>query len=607
MAKPSGRVDEELKEKIRSSVRIEDVISKYTKLEKSGSNYKALCPFHSEDTPSFYVYAKEQRYYCFGCHKSGDVFNFLMEKKQISFPDALREAARLGGIDLPEASTKPAERISPERQQLFRLMEDAASFGEYELGNWKYHEVLDYLHARGIPDEQIAQFRLGYFPSAREQSLVGFLQKKGYSSRQIVDTGMAYESRQGLSDVFASRMDIPVRDQDGHTVAFTARTMLQGDAERKYINNGQTQIYQKGEVLFNLDRAGAAIKRRRKAVIAEGPMDVMAIERAGILNAVASLGTSMTAAQMRLLRPYADTLVFSYDGDAPGQKSAFQRGEEALAMGFEVKVTRNDTGLDPDEIDRRKGLGPQKNREILENPVDYLDFALAYLQKEYGNLQDYDAKNAFARKMAFLIARYGKGAKQEYFLHQTAAVSGLSDEYVQGLMPRAGRAAEEIAVPVRQPSALKRRSEERILRLQDEVLKQLLLSREAVQEYQASHYFQLEDGHESCKNLILAYYQDHDTLFREEFAAWLRRQGHEGEKALDMLKEIAENENLSQKYDPRVLKDSLKKINIEALRKRNSELKSSLKHMEDPVEKDRVLRQIAQYADLIHQLERMAE
>ncbi|MBQ4374581.1 MAG: DNA primase, partial [Erysipelotrichales bacterium] len=393
-----ARIPREDIEKIRSKARIEDVIAHYIPVERSGKSYKAVCPFHDDHDPSMMISADKQLFKCFVCGTSGNVFGFVEQFKKISFPAAVREVASMIGYDLPDdVYEEKRETEDPKTRRLHDLLETVISYSEYELSIPENAEIRKYVLDRGITENQIRETRIGYLP---DRNLHVFLSRKGYTDAEIVDSGMAIMRANGLSDLFVSRLTIPIFDENGKPVGFTARTMI--NDERKYINTADTVLYDKSKILYNYHRAKDSIRKVGYAVLTEGPMDALALERAGFRNVVASLGTSCTRDQLSLLKKVTNTVLICYDGDRPGQAANFKIGELAQSLGFTVRIANNSTGLDPDEIEKKYGAA--KNRETIEKALGFLDFAEVYLRSNY-NLDSFDGKKKYAQRMIQLILK----------------------------------------------------------------------------------------------------------------------------------------------------------------------------------------------------------
>jgi DNA primase catalytic core len=342
-------------EEIKQRVDIVDVISESVSLQKSGRNYRALCPFHAEKAPSFFVFPDRGTWHCFGgCATGGDVFAFVMKKENLDFSGALRVLAERAGISLGR-KTGAAEET--EKDRLRQANEAAALFFQHALLNTQAGAAaLNYLTLRGIDRQTAEAFQLGYAPDSWD-ALREHLKGRGFSEDELLKAGLLVEGEKGAYDRFRQRATIPIRDERGRAVGFGSRSLPSEsvDAEPegpKYLNTPQTPIFDKGAILFGLDRAAEHIRRSDLAVIVEGYMDVIAAHQHGNLNVVASMGTALTERQLGLLRRLTENIVLAFDPDTAGQ-AASERGDlVAQRMGAQIRVMKLPKGRDPDDIIR---------------------------------------------------------------------------------------------------------------------------------------------------------------------------------------------------------------------------------------------------------------
>jgi DNA primase len=348
---------------VKQQADILKIVGDYVRLKKAGAqNYTGLCPFHSEKTPSFSVNATRQFYYCFGCHETGDVFKFIQKIENVSFPEAVKAVALKCGIPLPKREFSSPEEAAEGRQRakLIELHELATAWFEQQLRSPEGALAREYLTGRGLTDEGIAKFRIGYAPESfhalrdRMQSVADTetLRASGLFSFKPQEDG----SPGPLYSRFRKRVTFPIANESGRIIAFTARALESGDkAGPKYLNSPETSLYTKGNVLFNLDKARQPIREANFAVLVEGQMDCISAYLAGITNVLATSGTAFTEGQVRLLSRYTTRVIVNFDPDTAGANAA----EKSIALlteeGFEVKVVALEGGLDPDRYIRERG------------------------------------------------------------------------------------------------------------------------------------------------------------------------------------------------------------------------------------------------------------
>ncbi|TGY52926.1 DNA primase [Ligilactobacillus murinus] len=371
-------------DQIRSDVNILDIVGQYVQLHRSGSNWFGLCPFHTEKTGSFSVNEPKQFFHCFSCGRGGNVFKFLMEIEDLTFPEAVYRTAELAGIEL-DAKYLPqnagAEDTQSETGKLKRLYAQAGQLYHHILVNTKLGQpALDHLHERGLSDELIAEFQLGYAPQA--EILQAFFHEKKLDDYQTLRKSGLFSEREGedLAERFNDRIMFPIKDQTGSIIAFSGRLLTPDKKLPKYLNSPEGILFNKRKVLFNFDKAKKTIRHESKVYLFEGFMDVLAAWRAGIKNGVASMGTSLTSEQIYLLEQTASKLYICYDGDLPGRK-ATKRALELIAplSKFELGAILLPEKLDPDEYVRK--YGPENFKDfVTSHERTELEFYLEYFR-----------------------------------------------------------------------------------------------------------------------------------------------------------------------------------------------------------------------------------
>ena len=366
---------EEFKRQVKDNSDIVEVIGSYISLQKKGRYYWACCPFHGEKTPSFSVDKERQFFYCYGCHTGGDVLSFVQKIDNCTFSEAVKTLAGRANIPIPETHRTQADiRREEKRQDMYKVNDLACRYFSACLHKTKSGgKALEYLHNRGITDEIVRRFSLGYsLPSAT--SLQFNLQKKGCSGQQLVEAGLVREKNGYNRDMFINRVMIPIKNPKGKVIAFGGRVM--DDSLPKYLNTGETDIFLKRETLFGLDVAIKSIREAREAVVVEGYMDAISLHAAGIHRAVASLGTAFSEQHAKLLHRITDTVVFAYDSDDAGKRNAVRAVGIAKKEGLTVKVLNVPEGKDPDEFVRR--FGKEAFESLITKAWDGTEFQIRY-------------------------------------------------------------------------------------------------------------------------------------------------------------------------------------------------------------------------------------
>ncbi len=420
------------KEEIKSRLDIAELIGEYLTLKPAGvSRFRALCPFHTEKTPSFHVSTDKQIWHCFGCNEGGDCFSFVMKMEGMDFPEALLHLGKKVGVEVPRFAATDTN----EKQRLIDMHELARKyFRKVLVESGIAITVREYVTRRGIRDELAEKFSIGFAPDTWD-SLVGFLGTRGYSATEIEKAGLALRRKDGsgLYDRFRNRLMIPLRDQHGNTVGFTGRVFPadrslkledqrknEGFENPKYLNSPETQIYHKGRLLFGLDLAKQAIKAEGRVIIVEGNLDVVASHKAGVENVVASSGTALTEEHLALLKRFTKTIVFSFDADAAGFKAA-QRGIAlARTAGLDVRVAvlPADAGKDPDDAVQKD---PQLWRDATTKTVPIMQYVIERAV-DGRDLTNIDDKRAVAALVLPELEQISDVVEREHWLQTVADI-----------------------------------------------------------------------------------------------------------------------------------------------------------------------------------------
>ena len=354
-------------EEIKSRLDIVDVISGYVQLKKAGQNWKGLCPFHAEKTPSFMVSQTKQIFHCFGCGAGGDMVEFVKVYENISFPEAIGLLAKKAGVALPAAGR--GDGSSGREEKIRNAMRDAGAFFAAQLG--RSASTLDYLKQRGITPESVESFMLGYAPAGWD-NLLKYLKKKGYDHDVIRDAGLVVQGDRGLYDMFRQRLMFPITNMSGWVIAFGGRALA--DVNPKYINSPETPVFKKSDTLYGLSSAREEIRRQNSVLIVEGYLDVIICHQHGFRNAVAPLGTALTEGQIKKLRNMADSAVLVFDGDSAGIAAARRSLPVICRNNFDAAIMVLPDGEDPDSYIRKHG-GPAF-LELLKHAKTVVDFML---------------------------------------------------------------------------------------------------------------------------------------------------------------------------------------------------------------------------------------
>lgn len=400
---------------------IVDVVGSYVRLTKrSGSNQFGLCPFHSEKTPSFSVSPDKQIYHCFGCGKGGGVINFIMEIEGLTFPEAVEFLAKRVGMAMPEQEDN---REAKKRRRMLELNRDAAKFFYSCLSGPGGGPALDYMAKREITPATAKRFGLGYAPDTWD-SLIKAMKELGYSEYELFDAGLARRGKSGGHyDAFRSRLMFPVIDVRGDVIGFSGRIL--GDGEPKYMNSPETLVFNKSRNLFGLNLAKKS--KSGHIILAEGNIDVVMMHQAGFDSAVASLGTSLTPEQARLISHYTKEVIIAYDSDGAGKKAA-QRAIGLLdKLDVKVKVLSMSGAKDPDEYIKTKGADAFRN--LLDKSENHIDYRLQTVTDKYDLSVD-EQKVAFLKEASDMVARLPGPVERQVYAIRVAGMAGVSNDVV---------------------------------------------------------------------------------------------------------------------------------------------------------------------------------
>ncbi len=435
---------DELIEEVRSRSDIVDVISGYVRLQKKGASYFGLCPFHNEKSPSFSVSPHKQIYYCFGCGAGGNVFTFLMNYENDTFPEAIKTLADKAGINLPEIEySEEMKKEAGKKALLLEINKEAAKYFYYQLRAPQGKNGYQYFANRELSDETMKHFGLGY-ANKFSNDLVQYLKKKGYQDELIIQAGVAAVSEtHGIHDKFWNRVMFPIQDMNHRVIGFGGRVM--GEGEPKYLNSPETMIFDKSRNLYGLNFARSS--RRDHIILCEGYMDVISMHQAGFTQAVASLGTAFTSGQASLLHRFTNTVILSYDSDGAGTKAALRAIGILRENGMTAKVLRLKPYKDPDEF--IKNLGAEAFEERIRQAENSFLFELRIMEREY-NLQDPEEKTAFHKEIAKKLSNFSEEMERDNYIESVAQKYHIGYESLRSMVNQIGN-QKGLAKPVERP------------------------------------------------------------------------------------------------------------------------------------------------------------
>lgn len=419
-------------DEIKSRINIVDFIGKRVTLKKTGRNFKGLCPFHNEKTPSFIVSPERESWHCFGCGKGGDIFSFVMEYEHVDFPEALEELAEVAGVKLTRrVGETPEAKL---KQKIYEVNHLASEYYQYLLTDHTLGaKARDYLKRRGVTDKSIKTFGLGYSPNSWD-ALSTYLKKKGYDAALLEKAGLTIKrtGSSGYYDRFRGRIMFTLKDHRGNVVGFSGRVLDPTAKEAKYINTSETPVYVKGNVLYGLDVTKSAIQKENEAIVMEGELDLISSFQAGIGNVVAIKGSALTEGHVNLLRRYTEKLAFALDSDMAGDAASRRGIEIADRAGLDMRVVILPSGKDPDEAVRENAAAVKK---AIKGAIPIYDYFIASASKRF------DPSTAFGKKKISdeimpVLAKIENPIVQGHYVKKLAKTLDSSEETIMEGMRR---------------------------------------------------------------------------------------------------------------------------------------------------------------------------
>jgi len=405
---------------IKERLDIVEVLSSYLKLEKAGKNFKGRCPFHTEKTPSFVVSQERQNYYCFGCGAKGDIFTFVQESEGVDFKGALKILAERAGVEIEYQKGGSKS----EKDKLYAVLEDATNFFESKLT--ENPEVLKYLESRGVNEDSIKQWRLGFAPN-EWRLLYSYLTSVGYTKDVLLKAGLikqGEEQSKEAYDVFRGRIIFPLFDSTGRVVAFSGRA-IEKDAPAKYLNSPETALFNKSELLYGLDKAKDEIRKKNFTVLVEGQLDIILSHQVGVKNTVASSGTAFTHMHLERLKRLSPRILLAFDGDSAGEKASEKSAVLGISLGMEVKIAKFSEDQDPADLAQGDG---EKWKEALRGAVHAIEYTFSKIYESETDKRKIG--KAVEKKVLPLIALLNSSIERGHFVSLISKRSGIREEVI---------------------------------------------------------------------------------------------------------------------------------------------------------------------------------
>lgn len=579
------RLSEKKIDEIRQSVDIVDVIGNYLPLKKRGRNYLALCPFHDDSDPSLTISPEKQIYMCFVCGNGGNVFNFLKNYLKISYPEAIKMTASIGNVDISEYNLE--KRVKPVDQKLkplYKMHEEANKIYGHYLNTKLALAAKEYLTARKMDEKIIETFEIGFAPS--NNVLKNAFEKMNFTPVAMYESGLVIEANQGY-DRFNNRIMFPLHDATGRVVGFSGRIYQPNQNESKYMNSPESKIFIKGEMLYNYHRVIEETRQAGFVIVNEGFMDVIALYKAGIKNAVAIMGTALTKGHTRLLKRLSKIVYLCLDGDQAGRKATIKAIDILVQEGFQVKVIDLPNDLDPDEFLEKKGV--DELNSLINNPISSLQFKMNYYY-ELTNMDNYEERKNYLEVVASEICKLDDEIDQDYYISQLEKKSGFSKEIISRLVSKKSSikiAQQSTYVPYKQSIRLI----DKYSRAERDLLYYMMNDKNVAMMYEAKAGFMFNDNYRIIASYIVDYYRHEIVLEIADLISSI-----DDENLVKNIVEISQL-NLPKLNDTSAIDDYINIIKEKTVKIKIEELTKALKDTYDPKQKAQILKEIIALKD----------
>lgn len=555
-----ARIEQEEIDALRNQADIVNVISHYIKVERYGKSYKAICPFHNDHDPSLLITPEKKIYKCFVCGNGGNVFTFVQNYDKVSFVEAVAKVAELTGFHLSTNPTQTPITKDPHKEKYYQVLNEAIVYTTYQLDTDDSIHAKQYLEERGLDHNIRKVFQIGYDPS--KDALTRYLLAKGYEEKDLVGVNVSRVNETGIQDVFRERITFPIHDMNGNPIGFSARSM-NPENPSKYINTNETDIFIKGDIVYNLHRAKQEARRQKEIFLCEGVTDVIAFYKADIQNAVCTLGTACTQRQLSLLKKCAPKIVFCYDGDNAGQRATYKAAKLAQTLGIDVAIVQNKTGKDPDEIIRSSGKEGLQN--LVQNQITWMEFVLEYYASNT-NLQSYMDKKEMIQKLQEEYELLTDELDRKVFIERLSEITKLPIPYAnEQRKPIVSEPIRKLVVPDGTKKA------------QEMILSMMMKSYKASEKFEEELGYLIGEDYNSLSMMIIDQYHQFGKINVGQLIDMSNRQ-----ETRDLITKIVSNEEYDLEYDAEKMQGAMRKIKIEVLSSTASQYKQQIQNAMNP-------------------------
>lgn len=576
------RLSTEKINEIRQSVDIVDVIGQYLPLERKGRNYVTVCPFHDDTHPSMSISPEKQIFMCFVCHHGGNVFTFLQDYLKISYIEAVKMVASMGHVDLGDfANYDHQPKINQELEPFYLMHEEANRIYKHFLTTKVAILAKDYLTDRGITQDIINRFDIGYAPD--KNILIDAFEKSGYSKMQAFASGLVIESYSPF-DRYKDRIMFPLHNSDGRVVGFSGRIYKKSQDEAKYMNSPESKIFIKGDTLYNYHRVKNIVKDKENIIILEGFMDVIALYKASIENAVAIMGTALTSGHLTLLKRLTKNIVLCLDGDQAGQNAMIKCIDELVLHGFHVSVVVIPDSMDPDEF--LNSRGKEELVTLFNRPISSIEFKMNYYYERI-NTDNYEDRKQYLESMVHLISQLDDEIDKVYYSEQLEKKSGFSKDVIHSLLKK-----EKMIQPVRINKPITYQSSKKIIdkyqKAERELLYFMMRDKKYAMQYEAKAGYMFDHINRIIASYIVDYYRQYVVLEVADLISQI-----DDEEIVKTILEIA-SLNLPDLKDNQAIDDYIRIIQEKMKMERVKQLENDLSHTLDDIQKSKIALEIIQ-------------
>ena len=559
--------------KIRKSVNIVDIISDYIPIEQKGRNYFAICPFHDDHNPSMSISPEKQIYTCFVCGAHGNVFNFIMDYENVSFYEALKIVANKSNIELNIDDYNQNIEKRNDNNNLYEIYDFAFKYYQNNLLTKDGKEALDYLYKRDFTDEIIKEFGIGL---STKNKLTKVLLNKGYKNEDLLNSGIS-SFNDNIYDTFIDRIMFPLWDLDGKVVGFSGRIYKTNDSS-KYVNSKESEIFKKGNLLYNYHRAKQFARRKKSVIIVEGFMDVIALYKVGIYNVVASMGTAITKEQARLLKKLSTNIILCFDGDTAGNKATLSCSKELTDIGIYPKIIRLPSPLDPDEFLSK--YGKEKFDEYLENPKSLLDYKIDYY-RSITNFNNSEDISIYIKNVLSELNLVEDKIVKEIILKKLSDETNISFSTINGLLKENTKKKEK-----KQENKVTFNKYEKAER---RLIFYMIRYPEVIRIYENNKCNFPTKEFRFLASEIIYYYSKHNCLNIADFLSYL----NDKEELLEAFKKI-DTLNINENYCYEEIMDYINLLNDYSIKERIKSLTKEFKKENDFIKKTEIAKEISE-------------